>query len=752
MEDEVCSDSEDGDMDDLMEDGECDQEGGEADQPFPKMDEDMTVDRKKSGARSQTEERGTQLSNDEAKLAEESQNEVLVSNLNSAASNREDCNERAGDSETRDWSNNTNGPNVSSGLNNNANGLFYSQLNIDINQIRSWNALAISREGDEVGGDDDDREAESIGIKKKRKTTEDGGFTTLTCADGRRTRGIVKRRSFHVAKAVARMRKKVAEINGNLNGVGSINSDEYKVTHVESSGGGRERCQVRLQETKIDEQWIEDVWGSRNFGYVQVEAKGRSRGLLLMTTSSANNSVFRGFFEKQKLTGPNFIDWYRQLRIVLSIEDKLNYLEQPLPPAPVAPAGQHVAPEILAAHTAWVKGSKEIAGLMLMTMEPEIQRNLENLHANDMLKELKALFAQQAEQELLQTTRDFHACKQEEGQSVSSYVLKMKGYIDNLERLGHPVTLGLAIAFIDFIEPKCLNGSAQAKLFEGRISIMGEPLSPDRVFDFPMDEPHPAYGFFAPGSLLGYAGNPNNNNGWIEADDPLLGELGAEVDELMVALVIDEAAEPIAEMEEQVIALVIDMEEDLAMQFGDDDDFDDDDFEGFEGDEEVWEVNEDWLMAPVIPPSVPCMPPPSTYEVGGPSTAAAEGHTLAFPAPGFPVPPLMIEDLSTRIGNLEYEHGQLVKKVIKVSDAEVADNITIREIGPSVSAIEGQVHDMASQMVQAMGRLEQQRDSQIQQLQPMVSEMSSRESTLMQCILGMDRRLADLEKRPPGPQ
>ncbi|GJX50070.1 hypothetical protein Tco_0276915 [Tanacetum coccineum] len=105
----------------------------------------------------------------------------------------------------------------------------------------------------------------------------------------------------------------------------------------------------------------------------------------LMTTSSANNSVFKGFFEKQKLTGPNFIDWYRQLRIVLSIEDKLNYLEQPLPPAPVAPAGQHVAPEILAAHTAWVKGSKKIAGLMLMTMEPEIQRNLENVHANDIL-------------------------------------------------------------------------------------------------------------------------------------------------------------------------------------------------------------------------------------------------------------------------------------------------------------------------------------------------------------------------------
>ncbi|GKA88263.1 retrotransposon protein, putative, ty1-copia subclass [Tanacetum coccineum] len=159
-----------------------------------------------------------------------------------------------------------------------------------------------------------------------------------------------------------------------------------------------------------------------------------------MTTSVINNSVFRGFFEKQKLTGPNFIDWYRQLRIVLSVDDKLNYLEHPIPAAPVpAHAGQQVPPEALAAHAAWVKGQKEIDGLMLMTMELDIQRNLENLGVYDMLQGLKTLFSQQAEQELLQTVREFHACKQEEKQSVSSYVLKMKSYIDNLERLGKTV-------------------------------------------------------------------------------------------------------------------------------------------------------------------------------------------------------------------------------------------------------------------------------------------------------------------------
>nr|GEU78592.1 hypothetical protein [Tanacetum cinerariifolium] len=116
-----------------------------------------------------------------------------------------------------------------------------------------------------------------------------------------------------------------------------------------------------------------------------------------MTTSLANNSVFRGFFEKQKLIGPIFIDWYRQLRIVLSIEDKLNYLEQSTPPAPVAPA-------------------------------------------DSVCLESRAGASSDYER--------FHSCRQEEGQSVSSYILKMKGYIDNLGRLRHHVKLGLGVSLI----------------------------------------------------------------------------------------------------------------------------------------------------------------------------------------------------------------------------------------------------------------------------------------------------------------
>ncbi|GJV52408.1 hypothetical protein Tco_1448149 [Tanacetum coccineum] len=267
---------------------------------------------------------------------------------------------------------------------------------------------------------------------------------------------------------------------------------------------------------------------------------------------------------------------------------------------------------------------------------------------------------------------------------------------------------------------------------------MGEPLSPDCVFGFLIDEPEPqhAYDFFALGPLPGYAGNPNNMNGWIKTDVPLLEELGemdeplgAEVDEPLVDPMIDELAEPIVEVEEQMVALVMNMEEDLAMLFGVEDDSSGDDFEGPKGDEKVWEMDEEWLMAPVMPPLMPVMPPTEYLRV--------------------------IEDLYTRMGNMEYGNGLLVKKVMTVSDAEVADSIAIREIRPRIYAVEGHVQVMASQMVQAVQTLQaavQHRDVQIQQLQTLVAEISSHEGTLMQCILGLDIRLADVERRSPGPQ
>ncbi|GJV61497.1 retrotransposon protein, putative, ty1-copia subclass [Tanacetum coccineum] len=107
--------------------------------------------------------------------------------------------------------------------------------------------------------------------------------------------------------------------------------------------------------------------------------------------------------------------------------DKLDYLEHPIPPAPVpAQAGQQVALEALAAHATWVKGSKEIAGIMLITMELEIQLYLENLSAYEMLQELKTLFAQQADQELLQAVQNYRHWKRNCPQNLAELLKNLK--------------------------------------------------------------------------------------------------------------------------------------------------------------------------------------------------------------------------------------------------------------------------------------------------------------------------------------
>nr|GEU93813.1 hypothetical protein [Tanacetum cinerariifolium] len=157
--------------------------------------------------------------------------------------------------------------------------------------------------------------------------------------------------------------------------------------------------------------------------------------------------------------------------------------------------------------------------------------------------------------------------------------------------------------------------------------------------------------------------DPNNNNGWIEWDVPL----GGVVDEPMV--------DP--EFDEEVM--------------GDDDD---------------WEDDVEWLIAPVTPPRA-TVTVSSTYEVGGPFTAAVEGSFAPLPAPGLPVPPTVIEDLSTRLGNLEYRHGVLMRKMEKVSDTEVADSIAIGEIHPRVVIVGEQVQVMESQAVQVASGLKE---------------------------------------------
>jgi hypothetical protein len=161
------------------------------------------------------------------------------------------------------------------------------------------------------------------------------------------------------------------------------------------------------------------------------------------TTPHVNNLSLRSVLEKDKLSHTNFLDWYRNLRIVLKHEKKFYVLENPIPEEPPT------TPK--ATHDTWLKhvdDSIEVSCLMLTSMIPDLQKDLEHHGAYDMLAQLKEMFQQQARTERFETVRALHACKMEEGQSVSTYVLKMKSHIDHLNRLGSPITNELATDLI----------------------------------------------------------------------------------------------------------------------------------------------------------------------------------------------------------------------------------------------------------------------------------------------------------------
>ncbi|GJU88752.1 zinc finger, CCHC-type containing protein [Tanacetum coccineum] len=133
--------------------------------------------------------------------------------------------------------------------------------------------------------------------------------------------------------------------------------------------------------------------------------------------------------EKEKLNGRNFLDWYRNLRIVLRNEQKLHHLEEALPEAPPVT----VTAAVRNAYTRRVAEQQEVACLMLDSMTPEIQKNLEDRPAFEIHSRLSKNCLKCQKLSMLAIRR--------KGQSVSTYVLKMKAYLDQMERLGNPMPL-----------------------------------------------------------------------------------------------------------------------------------------------------------------------------------------------------------------------------------------------------------------------------------------------------------------------
>ena len=151
-----------------------------------------------------------------------------------------------------------------------------------------------------------------------------------------------------------------------------------------------------------------------------------------MASNTTSNLSLRLIIEKDKLNGTNFLDWYINLRIILKQEREEYILDQPVPdePAVNAPKTQKDA------YSKHLNDSIDVTCLMLGCMDSNLQKQLMEMDAYNIIGHLKEIFQEKARIERFSTIKALLSCKLTAGSLVSPYVLKMKGHLKDLETLG----------------------------------------------------------------------------------------------------------------------------------------------------------------------------------------------------------------------------------------------------------------------------------------------------------------------------
>ncbi|GKC65632.1 hypothetical protein Tco_1098230, partial [Tanacetum coccineum] len=158
-------------------------------------------------------------------------------------------------------------------------------------------------------------------------------------------------------------------------------------------------------------------------------------------------------------------------------------IEQPLPAA-------DSQPQVLSQWNAVYDAYNEVACLILGSMTYELHRQFENSSPYDMIKELKSMFEKQAGVERFDLIQTFYACKQEEGKPVAAYVIQMKGYADQLERLGYMLPQDLIVGLILNGLPKDFDGFVRNYNMHNMRKTIGELH--DMLIEYEKDLPKKA--------------------------------------------------------------------------------------------------------------------------------------------------------------------------------------------------------------------------------------------------------------------
>ncbi|GAV74374.1 UBN2_3 domain-containing protein [Cephalotus follicularis] len=138
---------------------------------------------------------------------------------------------------------------------------------------------------------------------------------------------------------------------------------------------------------------------------------------------------FTVILEKNQLTCRNYVDWLRNVKIVLNSEDIDYVLEAHMPalPAEDALTEEHTI------YKKWVADEKKVRSYLMASMSNAIQVLHESMQdSREILLHLRELYGETSRNARFQLTAELYGTKMAEGSSVNDHVLKN---INAIERL-----------------------------------------------------------------------------------------------------------------------------------------------------------------------------------------------------------------------------------------------------------------------------------------------------------------------------
>ena len=136
--------------------------------------------------------------------------------------------------------------------------------------------------------------------------------------------------------------------------------------------------------------------------------------------------------DHNRLTGPNFIDWLRNLKVVLASEKILYVLEQSLP----GPLPKNASQEEQVTLKQWKDDDMQARCIMWASMSTELHRQHEKYtSANEILLHLQELFGEHSRTSRYEISKWLFRAKMKEGEDVEVHVNSMIKAIEELESL-----------------------------------------------------------------------------------------------------------------------------------------------------------------------------------------------------------------------------------------------------------------------------------------------------------------------------